>query len=1488
MNRQSSVRTGATASKTLILALSTVGMLTIGIAYAHSHSPSSPKKATGLTPKAKLKKEIALGSVPTLDFPTASKKAKSKKQAKIGTLYVIGYSHLDTEWCWSYPQVIGEFIQNTLDQNFALFQKYPDYVFNWTGSNRYRFMQEYYPHRFAELKKYVAEGKWFPAGSCIEEGDVNSPSEEGLVRQVLYANEYFRKEFGMASTEFMLPDCFGFPASLPSILAHCGLKGFSTQKLTWGSAVGIPFNVGEWVGPDNQMITAALNPGSYTSTIDDDLSKDPYWVNRLKKDVARSGVGVDYHYYGTGDRGGAPDEQSVINMEKSLHGDGPIRVLAGPADAMFNKLTASQKRALPHYKGDLELTWHSCGSLTSEGAMKRWNRKNEYLGDYAEKSSLAAAWLGAQPYPYNRITDAWLRFLPGQFHDLMAGTAIPRAYNFAWNDQILAMNEFADVIDHSVGAVSRGLDTNVPTSDSASVVVYNPLSIQRQDIVDADVTFPKNAPRYVRVVGPNGEAVPSQVDGRSGNTLHVVFLATVPSLGFAHFSVNPAKTAYPKNTGLKVTDTELSSPRYLVKINKAGDVSSIYDKKVQRELLAAPARLAYQYENPSAWPAWNMDWEDQSKPPRGYVHGPVQAKIVEDGPARVSLEITRHTLGSIFHQTLRLAAGSAGSQVVFDTKIDWQGKHTALKATFPLTASNPNVTYNLGPGTIQRDTNNPKRYEDLSHGWFDLTDTSGKWGTTILDDCKYGSDKPNNNTVRLTLIYTPGTRAGYQHQGCQDWGRNIMTYSVEGHDGSWRNGDAQWQAARLNQPLLGFQTPTHGGRLGQSFSFASVNSKQVSIEAMKKSEKGNHIVVRFNELLGENAKNVVLKFAAPIKSVEEVNGQEFKISPTGPMALRNGKLVFSMTPYRPRAFEVTLASDSHPATAPTSTHVALPYNVSVESSWSHKTDARFDSQGDSIPGEMMPSHIKSGGISFMMAGHKAGELNAVACEGQTLHIPAGKNRKLYFLAASSEGDIAGAPFRVGSQTDSIPIQNWDGFIGQWDNRLWGGHVPKLTYDWHNPLIGLVPGFIKRDPVAWYCDHHRKADGTFDIYKFCYLFRYSLAVPNGVNKVTLPNLPQVKIMAASVSDDPNDTAKPIQPLYDVLKRKNEYGPMISPQSGSFDHEIKVRLFHTLYWTPSEQLHYTLDGTTPSASSPIYTKPFDLDGPATVKVAEVDSSGLASSVTTAHFSVNDTVAPTVTSCLSMKGVPEVDVTFSKPLDVKAASNPSNYSIAGVGSPSQVILSSDAESAKLVFDSALSDSNSSITFSNLTDQSPNANKLTSDQAQISQIQPVVSLLSKRTFDGTASTTYRKDEPNLPTGAAQPWTINMWVKVNQTPDDLTPIAGFGTCQDDGGHQRYLCAFTGNLHFWGSNIDVTTNQGFTVGSWQMVSITYTGKTIRIYSNGQLVGSEAAGLDVAKPVVKMDPSNPWGNGHMFKGEIKGFTVYDSALPQSFISALYQK
>src|SRR4051794_15897703 len=76
-------------------------------------------------------------------------------------LYLVGYAHLDTQWRWEYPATISEYLPATLHDNFALFEKYPHYIFNFSGANRYRLMKEYYPADFERMKGYVRAGRWF-------------------------------------------------------------------------------------------------------------------------------------------------------------------------------------------------------------------------------------------------------------------------------------------------------------------------------------------------------------------------------------------------------------------------------------------------------------------------------------------------------------------------------------------------------------------------------------------------------------------------------------------------------------------------------------------------------------------------------------------------------------------------------------------------------------------------------------------------------------------------------------------------------------------------------------------------------------------------------------------------------------------------------------------------------------------------------------------------------------------------------------------------------------------------------------------------------------------------------------------------------------------------------------------------------------------------------------------------------------------------------
>jgi alpha-mannosidase len=848
--------------------------------------------------------------------------------------------------------------------------------------------------------------------------------------------------------------------------------------------------------------------------------------------------------------GEAPNAQPTGSAVRV--GEGPVHVVEAAADQMFIDITPAMASRLPQYKGDLELINHSAGSLTSQAYHKRWILKNELLADAAEKASVAAAWMGGRNYPQQRINDAWMLELAGHFHDTGAGTATPRAYQYAWNDDTIVANQFAGILTDATASVASGLNTQV---DGTPIVVFNPLNLEREDIVEAAVAFPQGIPSAVRVTDAEGKEVPSQLqDGK------VLFVAKAPSVGYAVYSVQGA-TAAASSSDLKITNTSIENARYKVALNQQGDVSSIYDKHLNKELLAAPIRLAISTDVPKVYPAWNMDFEQEQAPPRAFVAGTPQIRIKERGPVRVTLEISRDTENSKFVQTISLSAGDAGNRVEFGNAIDWRTLAANLKATFPLTASNPNATYNWEIGTIQRPNAGERQFEVASHRWIDLFDKSGTFGTTLLTDFKNGSDKPNDNTLRLTLMRSPGMQPpanggtqNYSDQANQDWGHHEFLFGLVGHAGSWQQDQTDWQAYRLNDPMVAFQTTRHAGALGKSFSLVQLSNQRVRLLALKKAEASDETIVRLVELDGKTAENVRISFAGAVVGAREIDAQE---RPTGPATIQNGALVTSFTPYQPRTFAVRLGPSAQRLLPVRSQPVPLQYDLAAATNDDTMTPAGgFDTHGNAMPAEMLPSTIEYHDVAFKLAPAKTGTPNAVVAKGQTIQLPAGQYNRVYLLAASADGDQA-ATFHVGNRDVSLNIQDWSGFIGQWDTRVWKTHDER---DWaisanhaawppadekereqrpvslHYPedYVGLQPGYVKTAELAWYASHQHTAQGLNQPYHYSYLFAYPIDIAAGERTLTLPNNEKIRVLAVSVAEETPE-AKAVQPLYDTLNR-----------------------------------------------------------------------------------------------------------------------------------------------------------------------------------------------------------------------------------------------------------------------------------------------------------------------------------------------------------------
>jgi alpha-mannosidase len=1031
--------------------------------------------------------------------------------SKDKVLYTVGYAHLDTEWNWDYPTTINQYIWNTMADNFKLFEKYPDYVFNFTGSRRYKMMKEYYPESYRKVADYIAQGRWFVSGSSVDEGEANISSSESVLRQVLYGNLYFRREFNKESVDYMLPDCFGFVATMPSVWSHAGLIGFSTQKLTWRSANGVPFNVGWWEGPDGKGIIASLNATDYTGRVVPRLDLDTAWNSRIQEDIDRYGLSFDYRYYGVGDVGGAPRDEDVKNATGSLnHNDSKFKVVLTSSDQIYRDITPEIRSKLPTYSGDLLLIEHSAGSMNSQSYMKRANRKNEALSRSAELSASAADWLGGATYPFDKLNNSWELVLGSQFHDILPGTSLPKAYEYAWNDEFIAMNGFSEVLKNSVNAISGGMNTNVR---GKALIVYNPVSIEREDVVTAELAYAK-VPVNIKVFDKNDNEVPSQIVASAGNKLTIIFLAKLPPAGLTLFDVRET-TEKPAESKLAVTDQTLENSFFRIRINSNGDIANIYDKTAKREVLSKPATLDFQRERPSQWPSWNMDWNDRKNPPFDYMNKDVTVKVVEQGPVRVSLQVTKKGQNSEISQIISLSAGEAGKVIEVRNEIDWQSKEVSLKAAFPTTVANEMATYSLNTAAVRRSTNNEVKFEVPGRQWIDLTDRSNSYGISILEDCKYGSDKPDNSTIRLTLMYTPRALS-YVYQGTQDWGIHNVKYGIYPHSGDWAYAKTPWKGNFINNPPIAFEAPKHEGKLGKEFSFLKVSTNQVDVMALKKAEEGDYYIVRVNELYGKDAKNVKISFPGKIVDAWEVNGQEKR---TGDADFSNGILSFDMTRFIIRSFAVKFEDPASSLAKPVQATVDLPFNQDGISFDTKRSDGSF-ADGMTVPAEQIPGMVVSEDISFAIGSSADGKNNVMSAQGQKISLPSGKYNRLYLLAAAAE-DTQGT-LKAGNKTFVINFQGWTGYVGQ--------HYNRELYFNNLKVASIANAFTKRDNIAWFSSH-RHAPEANATYSYCYLYKYEIKIPEGAKSVTLPKNDKIKIFAATAAIQGNDEIIPLQPLYD---------------------------------------------------------------------------------------------------------------------------------------------------------------------------------------------------------------------------------------------------------------------------------------------------------------------------------------------------------------------
>ena len=737
------------------------------------------------------------------------------KRALDARVECIGHAHIDIAWMWRIHQTrekaIRTFVNalNYLDTN-------PDYTFFSSQALLYKMVKEDMPELYERIKKAVASGRWEVDGGMFVEADCNLPSGESLVRQFLYGTKFFKEEFGVDCKLLWLPDVFGYSAALPQILRGCGIKYFTTAKVSSNEYNTMPHDTFMWKGIDGSEVLSHLITSFYWERVTAGNPETSYntaltpsfiaggWKHYHDKDLTRD----IFAPMGWGDGGGGSADYMLQNQKRMQKGlpDAPKAVWGHVGDTFERwERELEGNRFLATWANEIYYEKHR-GTLTSMARIKRKNRKAEFLLAKTELLALNAHLALGAPYDKEGLDYVWERILTNQFHDILPGSSLKEVYDDADEYYAEAFTKVEELEAAAKKAIVEGIQGR-----KGDIIVFNPSGFERTEPVRV------GDDEFTVIVPPKGYALvkPERAEGR-----------------VAEFD-----------------GSLLETPLIKVSFDADGFINSIYDKTLRRPLLkeGGRANLLRAYEDkPLSSDAWDIDAFYREK--FWDVTDLVSSELVENTPYRAVVRQVRRFMRSELTQDIVFYAHTP--RIDFVTYTDWKETHILLKAHFETNIHANKATFEIQFGAIERPTHENTqwdfaKFEVCGHKFADLSE--GSSGVAILNDCKYGYSVRGGN-LGLSLIKC-AAGPNYNADREEHW----FTYSFYPHAGSFARSDVPKEALSLNLPLEAVVKENDGGSLPASFSFVKDVLGGCVIDTVKRAEDSEDVIVRIYEPYGHRA-----------------------------------------------------------------------------------------------------------------------------------------------------------------------------------------------------------------------------------------------------------------------------------------------------------------------------------------------------------------------------------------------------------------------------------------------------------------------------------------------------------------------------------------------------------------------------------------------------------------------------------------------------------
>lgn len=490
----------------------------------------------------------------------------------------------------------------------------------------------------------------------------------------------------------------------------------------------------------------------------------------------------------------------------------------------------------PIWSGELYLEYHR-GTYTSMARNKKWNRRAEFALTNVETEAIITGKLCDAVYP--DLQEPWEILMRNQFHDILPGSSIREVYedSKAEYERLFAIT--GEQEQKCLQMLSDGV---------GDTIVWNPNGQAMSGFVvldqdDARVQTQKTA------------------DGK-----FLAWAENVPSKGYAVL-----KNTAPICGQVTISTSRVETPYAEITFDEHGHIISWYDKDACRQILQENQRgnVLMTYEDkPFQFDNWNL--QDYYKEKSWPVDDLRSAQVIENGPYRYGLKFNWQYLDTPISEIVYFYSNSP--RVDFHFQADWKEDQLVLKALFPLEVNTTEATFEIQYGNVKRPTVyntswDTARFEVCHQKWMDVAE--GGYGVSILNDCKYGVSV-EENVVGLTLL-----KSGRYPNPVADRELHEAVYSVFPHRGSWQEAGTVAEAYQLNNPLTAVVPERKLHVLPSRYSVVSHEHRNIMIEAVKKAEDSDGVIIRLYEF--ENAKtNATLRLGAKAKKIWRCNLMEEK------------------------------------------------------------------------------------------------------------------------------------------------------------------------------------------------------------------------------------------------------------------------------------------------------------------------------------------------------------------------------------------------------------------------------------------------------------------------------------------------------------------------------------------------------------------------------------------------------------------------------------